>query len=398
MEKFEWRQLITTNILKLKIIGLWPEGESYKPNLYTLWATISLTIFICGHNFFQALNIIFNLDDLQTLMATSFVTLSTLIAIMKAYYVIRNMEILKKLMETLNSDLFQPKNAKQITMIQPSLKFWKINYVMCWTMACGAIFFWSTYPILDNSVKEYRLPFLAWYPYDTKISPYYEITYIYQILGIIFVAITAISVDTLIAALNVYIGAQFDILCDDIKHLYDILTDTNKKLLNCISHHREILKFAENTNNFFNWIVFFQFFISATTIGVTMFQLTMVVPLSNEFFSLVTFGMAILVEIFMYCWFGNEVELKSRKISYAAFESDWLNISMEVKKKMVFFILRSQTPLKMSALNLFYLSLDTFMRVNFDNYFHYGCHCSKFQILRTAWSYFALLQQMGSRK
>jgi hypothetical protein len=34
------------------------------------------------------------------------------------------------------------------------------------------------------------------------------------------------------------------------------------------------------------------------------------VPLSSEFFSLLSYGLAITVQIFMYCWFGNEVEIK----------------------------------------------------------------------------------------
>ncbi|RZB40789.1 7tm 6 domain containing protein [Asbolus verrucosus] len=252
-------------------------------------------------------------------------------------------------------------------------------------MAYGSMFFWSTYPIFDNSVKKYRLPFLAWYPYNTKISPYYEITYVYQVFGIIFLATTAVSVDNLIAALNVYIGAQFDILCDDVLHLYDVtneITNFSEKLIKCVMHHQLILEFAKNSNCFFNWIVLGQFFISGITIGITMFQLTtQVVPLTSEFFSLVSFIMAIIVEIFMYCWFGNEVELKSRNILYAAFKSNWIDTSKEVKKNMIFFILRCQRPLKMSALNLFYLSLDTFMK-----------------ILRASWSYFALLYQVGSRK
>jgi hypothetical protein len=80
-------------------------------------------------------------------------------------------------------------------------------------------------------------------------------------------------------------------------------------------------------NQFFNIIVFTQFFTSAISIGLTMFQLTVVsqpsnfskmlvqtglfkvAPLSTEFYSLLFYGSAIVVQIFMYCWFGNEVEV-----------------------------------------------------------------------------------------
>jgi hypothetical protein len=35
-----------------------------------------------------------------------------------------------------------------------------------------------------------------------------------------------------------------------------------------------------------------------------------VVPFSSEFFSCLSFTFSMTVEIFMYCWFGNEVEVK----------------------------------------------------------------------------------------
>jgi hypothetical protein len=88
---------------------------------------------------------------------------------------------------------------------------------------------------------------------------------------------------------------------------------------------------------------------------------------------------------------------------------------MEVKKNMIFFVMRCQKPVKMSALDLFYLTLDTFMRVrcltknkviylksvlNNIKLFGYGVvSANKFllQILRAAWSYFALLHQVSSR-
>jgi hypothetical protein len=37
------------------------------------------------------------------------------------------------------------------------------------------------------------------------------------------------------------------------------------------------------------------------------------VPFSNEFLSLLGYGIAITVQIFMYCWFGNEVEVKVKQ-------------------------------------------------------------------------------------
>ncbi|KAJ3648705.1 hypothetical protein Zmor_020486 [Zophobas morio] len=381
MEKFDWKETIKRNIFMLKILGLWPSGNTYTIDVYSTYSLISILAFIYGHNFFQAINIYFIFPDLEAIAGTIFVTLSEMLTMVKTYYVVQNMQMLKQLMVDINEDHFQPRNSTQIKMIEPSLNFWKTTSTLLWGMSGGAVFFWATYPILDGSVKENRLPFLAWYPYDTTISPFYEITYIYQIISVAFIAATTLTIDTLIAALNVFIGAQCDILCDNLKYVFveDRLNASVAKLLSCFNHHKEILRFAYDSNNFFNWIVFVQFFISGASIGITMFQLTITTPFSSEFFSLVTFGNAIIVEIFMYCWFGNEVEIKSANIPVAIFHSDWLKAAEKTKKDMVFFLMRCQRPIKMSALNLFYLSLETFVR-----------------ILRTSWSYFALLNQVGA--
>ncbi|RZC36703.1 7tm 6 domain containing protein, partial [Asbolus verrucosus] len=118
------------------------------------------------------------------------------------------------------------------------------------------------------------LPFSAWYPYDTKISPLYEITYLYQIIGIWFLTVGAVNMDTLIAALMMYIATQCDILCDDLKNLHH---DFDRKLINCVKHHREI-----------------------------------VAPLSSASVSHLIYVTAITSQIFLYSWYGNEVEIKVR--------------------------------------------------------------------------------------
>ncbi|RZC37653.1 7tm 6 domain containing protein [Asbolus verrucosus] len=266
-----------------------------------------------------------------------------------------------------------------MALIKPTLKLCKIIYEVLLLMASFAALFWSVFPVMDNSIADYPLPYFAWYPYDTKTSPFYEVTYAYQIMCTFFTAMTSVCIDTLIASLNMYVGTQFDLLCDDLRNLRDE-EDVNKKLISCIKHHKEILSFATNCNKFFNWILFLQFFMSAISLGLTMFQLTVVPSFSNEFYSLVFYFNAVFVEIFMYCWFGNEVEVKSSKIIYAVFECDWFQMSHQTKKVMIFFVSRCQKPVKVSALNLFYLSLETFVK-----------------ILRTAWSYFALVYQVTSR-
>ncbi|RZC18441.1 odorant receptor 49b-like [Asbolus verrucosus] len=133
-----------------------------------------------------------------------------------------------------------------------------------------------------------------------------------NMVGIWLLAAANVNTDTLIAALMMYIATQCDILCDDLKNLCQ---DFDRKLINCVKHHRDIVRFANNSNKFFSMIVLGQFFTSTVVIALTMFQLTLVDPLSSASVSHLIYVTAITSQIFLYCWFGNEIEIKVCNLS-----------------------------------------------------------------------------------
>ena len=238
MERYKWKSAIKANILLLKVAGLWPKGdETYKLNIYTIYTTLSFALFQALHTSTQIINLFFIYDDLEALTGTIFVLLTKVLAVLKSCFFIKNMKTLKQLMVIVNSDAFQPKDIEQRIIADTNAKFWKFIFVYFWSSSIGALTFWTIYPIFSGAYKEYRLPFFAWYPYDVKKSPVYEITYAYQIFCTGFLIMANVDMDTLIAALNMYVGTQLDILCDDLRKL----RFSNGKLRECIKHHKKIL-------------------------------------------------------------------------------------------------------------------------------------------------------------
>ncbi|XP_015838099.1 odorant receptor Or1 isoform X1 [Tribolium castaneum] len=379
LQKFDWKATIRPNIAFLHYLGIWPEGEEYyKLNFYTLKTILYIIILVISTIVFQVINIFFTLDDLTSLTANIYVLLTEILYFIKLCFLVKNMPALKLLMKTLDHKLFQPK-ANQIVIIQPLLNFWKLIF-LAFVITCSfTVLFWAIFPILDSSEEEKRLPLLAWYPYDTKISPNYELTYLHQVASYIYICYSHLNIDTFITALNTYIQCQFDILCDNLKNIKSDTKNVDTKLAKCIKHHLLILMFANTSNEFFSWIIFFQFTSSAAITGMTLFQLTVVKPFTTEFYNFMAYVTAEVVQIFMYCWFGNEVQVKSSNIPYAAFGSDWTEFSPNKQKSLLFLITRSQKSVKMSAFNVFDLTTDSFVK-----------------ILKSAWSYFALLNQVNS--
>jgi hypothetical protein len=249
MKRYDWKVHIKMTIWTLRVLGMWPKGdEVYEPGLYAVHAAFLLVVFLLGHLFFQSANIYFIRDDLEAITGTIYVLLMEILVVFKVLYVAKNMDMLKQLLKTLESDLFQPKSAEQKALIESSIYFWRIIYQTLLSMGCGNNLFWALFPLLDKTAGEKRLPFLAWYPYNTKVSPLYEITYVYQIVSVGFITTVHVNVDALVAAVNVFNGSQFDILCDNLRNLHNLAVagDINAKLVYCIDHHKQTLRYKSD--------------------------------------------------------------------------------------------------------------------------------------------------------
>ena len=241
MARFVWHLIIKTNILVLKVAGLWPLNNTYGHNVYAIYA-LFINIFVDGHNVFQTAYIAFIYKDLQALAAIIFVLFTDWLASIKVYYFVRNTKILRWLMVELKCDEFQPTFLQRKSLLPPNVRSWWMIYATFSTVVVGTLIFWAIFPILDGSYKEYRLPFWAWYPFDTKTSPMYQIIYLYQVFSIWFLAISNVNMDTLMAALMTYTSTQCDILCDNLRNLKG--EDFNAKLIAYIEHHKKIVRYG----------------------------------------------------------------------------------------------------------------------------------------------------------
>ncbi|RZC41460.1 7tm 6 domain containing protein [Asbolus verrucosus] len=377
MKKFNWTLNIKTNIVILKLVGLWPIHDgTCKSNLYTLYKMVLALPILIVNAVFQTMNIIFFIEDIQIFTSSLFMVITLYLVMIKYYYFDKNLEIFKQIETFLNEELmFQPKTPQQRIMSENGLKLWRKLYILFWILVVFTVFFWTSFPIIDSHEGERRLLFWSWYPYDVGISPFYEITYLFQTACIWFMALVSVSCDTTTTALMTYIGLQCDLLCDNLRNLGysvedNLNNDIDRQFTMCIKHHKKIL----------NMVLFGQFSTSAVCIGLTMFQLTIITPFTNEFYCLLFFGTSITTQMFQFCWFANEVQFKvhSSNIAYAAFETNFVYSSMAVKRNLVIFMARTQKPIEISVLNLFILSLATFIK-----------------IIQTAWSYLTMLRQVS---
>ena len=191
-----------------------------------------------GHNFFQTMNIFFIYTDLEAMADTFFITITDTLILAKTCFFIKNIKILKGLMNELKNDVFRPKTIRQFILVQVHLDTWKSIYYSYGSVVIGTGFFWCFIPLLDGSFRRHRLPFAAWYPYNTETSPFYELTYVYQTICFTYFFVGNLSVDSAITSLMMYTAAQCDIFCNKIQNM----TPESDKIADFVKHHKKIIR------------------------------------------------------------------------------------------------------------------------------------------------------------
>jgi odorant receptor len=69
------------------------------------------------------------------------------------------------------------------------------------------------------------------------------------------------------------------------------------------------------------------------------------------------------LQIFLPCYYGNELSIASSKLSTALFHSQWIDEDKSVKKVCKIFMENTKKEIKISAFNVFDINLATFTRI-----------------------------------
>ncbi|KAI4464842.1 odorant receptor [Holotrichia oblita] len=254
-------------------------------------------------------------------------------------------------------------------ILRLSILITKLYRVSC---AIVVILF-CVYPIFDNAILPTPVPF------DT--GRYTFIMYIIESLALLIAAWNNFCLDTLSVCLMGLAISQFDILKEKFVNFKQIATKTsleNKRfnieselwklesntdniikhtLTNCIIHHNALIRFVNQIETIFSFGLLAQLLGSIIVICNTGFFLLLVSPASLQFGMLFSYFITMMAQLMLYCWYGNEIMLKSTEIGESCYLSDWYTCNLSVRKSIFIVMERSRRPLVISALKFSILSL-----------------------------------------
>ncbi|XP_029669165.1 putative odorant receptor 71a [Formica exsecta] len=236
-------------------------------------------------------------------------------------------------------------------------------------------------------LKTRSLPVYNWAPFDLSSIYVFLPILIFQCVALVLCASSSVAHETLISGMMIQTCAQFEILCHRAHILPALLTEAEKNsesdedliarekaiIRDLIYHHLYIYKFAYMVNAAFTVMMFIQFSLISLVLCMSVYRLsTMTSLFTLDFAYMFSYLCSMLMQIFLYCWYGNEVTLKSIDVGTAIYEMDWTRLRIRVMKDLMIIIIRAGNPVKMSSGYVVTLNIESFMNILKISYSSYN--------------------------
>ncbi|BFG02359.1 putative odorant receptor 92a [Drosophila madeirensis] len=242
--------------------------------------------------------------------------------------------------------------------------------ILCMTYTSS----FSFYPAIKSTIKYYFLGseifernygFHIYFPYDAETDltvywfSYWGLAHCAYVAGVSYVCVDLLLITT-ITQLTMHFSYMADTLeaYDGDEHTEE---ENVKYLQDLVVYHARALDLSEEVNSIFSFTILWNFIAASLVICFAGFQITASnvedIVLYFIFFS------ASLVQVFVVCYYGDEMISSSSRIGHAAFNQNWLPCSTQYKMILKYIIMRSQKPASIRPPTFPPISFNTFMKV-----------------------------------
>lgn len=245
---------VASNMAVFKTFGLWrPDNLNNIQKIgYYIYSVIIVTFFFYLYTLSYMTDVAMSFGDLEKFSKGSFLLLTLLAEIAKAFPIQTKQAKLQDLLDRMDGEIFKPKIQKHYDIITKYISLIKVMFKIFMCMYEGTVTLWALFPLFDRSTKM-RLPLSGWYPFSSENSPAFELTYLYQIVGCVYLACLNCSLDIFISGMMVNIIAQLDILLDKLENGDGEGKENNDEeifdgvehmmfLKDCAIHHESIIR------------------------------------------------------------------------------------------------------------------------------------------------------------
>ncbi|CAH2101976.1 unnamed protein product [Euphydryas editha] len=254
------------------------------------------------------------------------------------------------------------------------------TYSGCAVLTCTL---WLLFPVMHriagNSVE---FPFWTGFQTDRPLIFVLVLLYSYYVTTLVGIANT--TMDALMATILYQCQTQLRILRNNFQALPErakcVSNETGERyevtlmllLVKYFQHYRQVTQTAMLLQDIFGVAILVQFGIGGWILCMAAYKLVSLNILSIEFASMTLFILCILTELFLYCYYGNELTVESDRIVCSVYSMQWMRTPLRFRRDLVLLMQFVRLPLRPVAGRIIPLSLDTFVKILKSSYTFYA--------------------------
>ncbi|XP_043285614.1 uncharacterized protein [Venturia canescens] len=375
-------QTLSLNFAIFKCCGLWRPFlwfTGWKVALYRCYSFFSFLL-ISSFLVSACVELFASFDSVEEFALGSFLFLTMVGVFTKMILLIQKQQEIINLTDAMGNDVCQPRDRMEIEMIASSERDAEWIFFRYTALTMSSTIYTAIKSMIVNMPNR-KLTYKSWFPYAYDATQIvYLSTFIHQTIAVAMGALINSAFDTFFPGLIILTCSQIKILKYRFEALPQIIGKRKKSsesncdeddekenqeleaqlLTDCIRHHVRIFQLASTLNGIFGFVAFLQFSISSLVLCVSVYELTKEELFSPDFVSTVMYLASMLMEIYIFCYYGNELSLQSVDICQAIYRMDWTSLHIGTKRSLIVIMLNSQRPITFVCYNVISLSLDAF--------------------------------------
>ncbi|XP_018337039.1 PREDICTED: putative odorant receptor 85d [Trachymyrmex septentrionalis] len=334
--------------------------------------TILIVLLINTFTLSQLMDLILTVDNADDFSENFYVILAMFVSCCKMFSLLRNRNNIAMLIDILMKKPCRPTEHDEIEIRQKFDKIVQTN-TLCYATLVELTCAFALGTSVFKDYRRHNLAFRAWLPFNYSSPMLFRIAYFHQSISLTAGSMLHLACDSLICGLLMHICSQLEILECRLKKTI------NKPHIfrECVIQHTCIFEFALIANEKFRLTITVQFLVSMLVVCFNLHQLTQTSMLSAKYVQIVLYMFCMLTQISFYCWYGNEIKLKSRQLVSNIFEMEWFVLDYRVQKDLSIIMMRSIVPIEFTSAYVISMNLQSFV-----------------SLLKTSYSAFNILQQI----
>ncbi|CAL1673610.1 unnamed protein product [Lasius platythorax] len=165
--------------------------------------------------------------------------------------------------------------------------------------------------------------------------------------------------------LTMHLCGQFEVLQMDFADIEVEERICKRKMRMLIGRHCHLIRLADSLEYAFNMAIFAQTLMSVLLLCVEGMHLLISLKLNDNIAAIkhVVLILTMLVQLYLYCYAGDQLESISKRLAYSAYDSPWYDFDVKVMKNLPMVMFRGVVPHQITAGKFIPMNLFSFKEI-----------------------------------